>query len=92
MESIADGISPLSDCQQETGQAYYYFTYNDASRKRVVKQRMKHIHEVAGNVLLVVNLPDHLNDITLTGAIWKNFMIAARINRNQKANGGPHGV
>ena len=46
---------------------------------------MKHIHEVAGNVLLVVNLPDHLTDIHTTGAIWKNFMIAARINKN---NGG----
>ena len=28
---------------------------------------------------------DHLTDITETGAIWKNFMIAARINQN---NGG----
>ena len=46
---------------------------------------MKHVHEVSGNVLLVVNLPDHSTDITETGAIWKNFMIAARINQN---NGG----
>ena len=85
VEFIADGLSPLSDCQQELGQEYYYLTYNDACRKRVVKQRMKHVHEVAGNVLLVVNLPDHSTDITETGAIWKNFMIAARINQN---NGG----
>ena len=46
---------------------------------------MKYVHEVAGNVLLVVNLPDYSTDITETGAIWKNFMIAARINQN---NGG----
>ena len=82
VEFIADGLSPLSDCQQELGQEYYYLTYNDACRKRVVKQRMKQVHEVAGNVLLVVNLPDHSTDITETGAIWKNFMIAARINQN----------
>ena len=62
---------------------------------------MNHIHEVAGNVLLVVNLPDHLTDINLTGAIWKNFMIAARISRSHggslfpnlpTASGGPRGV
>jgi len=85
VEFIADGNSPLSDCQQEAGHAYYYLTYNEVGRKRVVKQRMKHIHEMAGNVLLVVNLPDHLTDVTTTGAIWTNLMIAARINRN---NGG----
>ena len=85
VEFIADGLSPLADCQQESGQAYYHLTYNDACRKRIVKQRMKHVHEVSGNVLLVVNLPDHSMDITESGAIWKNFMIAARINQN---NGG----
>ena len=51
VEFIADGLSPLSDCQQEHGQAYYYLTYNDACRKRIVKQRMKHVHVVSGNVL-----------------------------------------
>ena len=85
VEFIADGLSPLADCQQESGQAYYHLTYNDACRKRIVKQRMKHVHEVSGNVLLVVNLPDYSMDITESGAIWKNFMIAARINQN---NGG----
>ena len=58
VEFIADGNSPLSDCQQEAGQAYYYLTYNDVGRKRVVEQRMKHIHEIKGNVLFVVSLPD----------------------------------
>ena len=33
VEFIADGLSPLADCQQETGQAYYYLTFNDACRK-----------------------------------------------------------
>ena len=41
---------------------------------------------MGGNVLLVVNLPDHLTDITTTGAIWKNVMIAARINQNNGGN------
>ena len=28
VEFIADGNSPLSFCQHEAGQAYYYLTYN----------------------------------------------------------------